>query len=206
MAFLSLGLACTTSLPGAIDVGLFEFSATPLKEECAFDVEGSFQFKGRFRLESNLVDGYFVYRDVNRAAQFDGQNMVSVYVAERIYKCGDCDKNVVETLNVALLSKTQNESLHGQCPRNALSEDTLVEGGQNISPSELRACGAALSEGIPVADGESIFPPGPVSGGFDAVRACGTLVVMTTPLPEEDCLGDCDEEEVVYYIEGIRKE
>ncbi|MCL2178017.1 MAG: hypothetical protein FWC28_08940 [Proteobacteria bacterium] len=220
-AALLLGLACTAPLPGVVDVGLFDFSASAvlIEAECRPDMadESGFRFKGRFRLESNLSDGYFIYGSIHRAAQFDGQNMVSVYVAERSFVsgCEVCNIDVVETLNVVLLSKTQNELLDGQCPRRAWVEGIFAEGGGSepfvgFAPNELEAahaCGVALREGIPVADGESISLPGLIQDGFDAVRACGTLVAHMVATPaEQGCPEDCYKEDVVYYIEGIRKE
>ncbi|MCL2625585.1 MAG: hypothetical protein FWD46_02040 [Cystobacterineae bacterium] len=216
---LFLGLACTTVLPGEVEVGLFDFSASTalIEAECRPDMadESSFGFKGRFRLESNLSDGYFIYQSIHRTAQFDGQNMVSVYIAERsfISDCEACNTDVVETLNVVLLSKTQNELLNGQCPRPSLREGILVE--EDESPAESASnelstanrCGIVLREGIPMVDGENVFPPGPIPGGFDAVRACGTLLahVVVTP-SEQGCPENCYKDDVVYYLEGIRKE
>jgi hypothetical protein len=187
--FLLLGLACTTPLPGEVDAGLFDFRASTAQEEnCKPDMsaEGRLEFEGRFRLESNLVDGYFVYRNTHRAARFDGQKMLSVHEAEHSFVegCENCEMRVVETLEVVLLSESQDEVLENQCPCNALSES------------------------IPVDEAQNIFPPRPVPGGFDAVRACGTLTarVVTTPLTEQGCPQDCHQEDVVYYIEGIRRE
>jgi hypothetical protein len=187
--FLLLGLACTTPLPGEVDAGLFDFRAsTALKEDCKPDMsaEGRLEFEGRFRLESNLVDGYFVYRNTHRSTRFDGQNMLSVYEAEHSFVegCENCEMRVVETLEVVLLSETQDEVLKGQCPCNALGES------------------------IPVDEAQNVFPPRPVPGGFDAVRACGTLTarVVTTPLAEQGCPKDCYKDDVVYYTEGIRRE
>jgi hypothetical protein len=187
---LLLGLACATSLPGEVDAGLFEFSASTAlgAEDCKPDMtlEGSLPFEGRFRLESNLVDGYFIYRNIHRTAQFDGQKMVSAYETEHGFLdgCEACNLRVIETLDVVLLSETQNEVLNNQCP-----------------------CHAS-SEGIPVDEGQNIFPPRPVPSGFDAVRACGTLIarVLATPLPGQNCPENCHEDDTVYYIEGIRKE
>jgi len=190
VVFLLLGLACTSSLPGEVEAGLFDFSASTVldKTHCKPDMAtpDSFPFEGRFRLESNLVDGYFVFRSTRRTARFDGQNMHSVYEAEHSFEkgCENCERRVVETLEVALLSEAQNEALGGRCPCKPF-------------------------EGIPVDEAQNIFPPRPAAGGFDAVRACGTLEVRVTatPLKEKGCEA-CQEEEVAYayFTEGIRRE
>jgi len=189
-ACVLLGLSCTSPLPGDVEAGLFDFSAsTALKENCKPHMADgdSFTFEGRFRLESNLVDGHFVYRSAHRKLQFDGQTMRSVYEAEHslVEGCEACAWRVVETLEVALLSETQNEALGGQCPCNASSEN------------------------IPVDEASNIFPPRPVPGGFDAVRACGSLVARVELPTEQGCLEKCrqeNEKTVHYYVEGIRRE
>jgi len=188
--FLLLGLSCTASLPGEVDAGLFDFFASTAQEEnCKpHRADGdNFTFEGRFRLENNLVDGHFVYRNTHRSAQFNGQNMRSVHEAEHgpVQGCKGCQWRVLETLEVVLLSETQNEAFNGQCPCNALEEE------------------------IPVDEARNIFPPRPVPGGFDAVRACGVLQVRVEPLTEQDCPQKCREEnekKMDYYLEGIRRE
>jgi len=187
VTFFMLGLSCTSPLPGEVEAGLFDFFASTAQEEnCKphMAAPGSFQFEGRFRLERNLADGYFIYRNTHRAIQFNGQNMHSAHEAAHslVKGCESCAWRVVETLEVVLLSETQHEALGGQCPCNALGESIPVE--------------------------EGIFPPRPVPGGFDAVRACGMLSVRVA-LSAEGCPEKCREENeksVDYYIEGIRRE
>ena len=179
-------------MPGVVEAGLFDFSASVAaaapEANCGPDMSDadSFTFEGRFRLENNLSDGYFVYRSTHRAAWFDGQTMVSVHEAEHtpVEGCEACALRVIETLEVALLSETQDEAAGGQCP-----------------------CGAS-GGGIPSADGQNIFSPRPVPGGFDAVRACGTLQVRVeaTPLAQQGCPQACQKEALVYYVEGVRRE
>ena len=179
--FLLPTLACTSSFPGEVEAGLFDFwSSIAQKENCKPDMaaEGSFKFEGRFRLKSNLVDGYFVYRSTHRTAQFDGKNMVSEYRTGLSLPntCENCEQRVVETLKLSLLSESQNEALDNQCP-----------------------CEAPEAP-LPVDEAQNIFPPRLAPGGLDVVRACGNLTV------EQDCPEECRKEVLVYYVEGIRKE
>ena len=143
-------------------MGTYQFRATPVSVACPLpeavkdsDING-INFAATF---SRFSDGGAVLvtlRNVSRAGAFDGQVLTSTYSAPRNFTLPDggrcaCEMRIVETISVALLSKSQSSAVGERCPE------------------------AALDGGIPKADA-GVSLPGTTQFGFDCVRACGDLV------------------------------
>ncbi|MBS1148488.1 MAG: hypothetical protein H6Q89_186 [Myxococcaceae bacterium] len=144
--------------PGDENMGLYQFRADPVSIACGLpDIPGGgFEFSGTF---SRFRDGGAVFLTLNgiaRDAGFDGQIVTSRHSAARTFKlpdggaCAPCEMRVVESLSVALVSKSQSSAVGDRCPANP------------------------LDGGLPAADA-GVTLPGSTETGFDAVRACGEL-------------------------------
>jgi hypothetical protein len=167
-------------------MGMFDFTAvipTPgsQPDACSF-VElptQNFFFSGIFSRNSDGT-AFFTLNDTDRPATFDGQIDTSSETAARIFEACNCPTgtNVMETLTVSLLSRSQVDALPDPttCPSNALSGGT---------PS-----------------GPGITGPGSTSAGFDAVLACGQLF-DAVQLVETDC--SCSACGITYAVQGVRK-
>lgn len=144
-------------------MGLYQFRAEPVSVACGLpDIPGhGFDFAGTF---SRFRDGGAVYLTLNgipRDAGFDGQIVTSSHAASRTFKLPDggpcaptpsCEMRVVETLSVALLSKSQSAAVGDKCPA------------------------APLDGGLPQPQPDAgVTLPGSTETGFDSVRACGDL-------------------------------
>jgi hypothetical protein len=158
MALLAL-VACQSNpgIPGQ-PIGLFSFSATPVFNDCALTAtpsieDGGFTFQGTFSRDPASTQAFFLFGNVQRNAQFDGQILVSPATAPRHFIECVCDPVLVaETLSVALLSSSQDDALGHRCPPNP------------------------LDGGVPSPNPDAgILPPCPTPDGCNAVRACGEL-------------------------------
>jgi hypothetical protein len=173
-----------TALPGDEVMGHFVFSAEPLTSTCAEHAEFStapFEFEGTFTRSADQQQVWFTLGSVPREATFDGQVMRSRFSAARRFAACACvtGTQLDETLEVALVSASQNQALGGRCPEQA------------------------LDGGIPVPNPDAgILPPGSTELGFDAIRACGFLTDTLVP-PEQGCAcGACT---AVYRVNGVRR-
>ena len=144
--------------PGDENMGLYQFRAEPLSISCGLpDIPNNgFDFSGTF---SRFRDGGAVFLTLNglsRDAGFDGQIVTSSHSAPRTFElpdgghCAPCEMRVVETMSIALLSKSQSAAVGDRCPDNP------------------------LDGGVPGEDA-AVTRPGSTVTGFDAVRACGDL-------------------------------
>lgn len=144
--------------PGDEAMGVYNLVADPVSRVCALpDIPAnSFPFSATL---SRFRDGGAVYLTLNgisRDAGFDGQVASSSHSASRTFaladggSCSSCEMRVVETIVVALLSKSQSAALGDKCPANA------------------------LDGGLPGPDAGATLP-GSTATGFDSVRACGDL-------------------------------
>lgn len=152
------GCPVVDTTPGDENMGLYQFRAEPVSLVCGLpDIPaGVFDFSGTI---SRFRDGGAVFLTLNgisRDAGFNGQIVTSSHSAARTFKlpdagdCGACDMRVVETLTVALLSKSQSSAVGDRCP---------------VNP---------LDGGVPDVDA-GVTLPGSTATGFDSVRACGDL-------------------------------
>lgn len=143
--------------PGDENMGLYQFRAEPVSLTCGLPGLGTngFGFEGTF---SRFRDGgaaFLTLNGISRDAGFDGQIVRSSHSASRTFTVPDggdclCDMRVVETLHVALLSKSQSTAVGDRCPENP------------------------LDGGLPDTDA-GVRLPGSTETGFDSVRACGDL-------------------------------
>ncbi len=164
--------------PGGEVMGTFDFQAALEERRCALDdFADAFSFQGTFSRDPDGGQVFFTLGEVTREGAFDGQRVVTTHVAPRRFEsCGCPDlTSLSERLDVALLSRAQNDVLENRCP--------------------------APDGGLPLDEDGGIRRPGSTPSGFDAVRACGTLT--DTLLKAESCTcGDC---EVRYRVMGVRR-
>lgn len=175
--------ACANS-PQIIGVliGNFTFTATPVSNDCPFISvpDGGFTFDAILSHDPSSTKAGMLVANVERDAGFDGQYFVSLQSASRQFSdCGpNCDKTRIdETIRIALLSRTQDEALSHNCPPNP------------------------LDGGVPAPDGGVVLP-GPIPGGFDAVRACGEMVDAVVPDGGACTCAACT---MVFQLEGVPK-
>jgi len=180
-----LGCSGTPQLPGDQMMGAYAFNAELLEAACEIpEVSGpDFSFQASFSRDSATGAAWFSLNRVLRDAAFDGQVLSTTYEAPRSFGevCGGCTTTLQESVWVAILSQSQNEAAGDGCPE------------------------AALDGGIPA--GPGITPPGSVSTGFDAVRACGELldVVSATALEGQECDVRCGRCALRYRLAGARR-
>lgn len=196
VASLGCDLPTETQVPGSEVMGTFAFGSTTgvasdPSSACVLlpaedDVAPALDFQAVLSREEETGEAWYTLRGIPHEASFDGQVVRVVSRAERHFAAcipadqperTECAKVFVEeTLEVALLSRSQNDALGGRCPAEA------------------------PWDGVPVPDGAEIHGPGTTPTGFDAVRACGVLVDRL--LPEADCCTPCS---VAYRVEGVRR-
>lgn len=180
-----LGCPENERTPGDENMGTYQFHAEPTSLACGLpDIPNNgFDFTGTF---SRFRDGGAVFLTLNeiaRDAGFDGQVAYSAHSAPRTFalpdagSCAPCQMRVIETIQVALLSKSQSSAVGDKCPPNP------------------------LDGGVPGADG-GVQLPGSTATGFDSVRACGALSEEITGTGTCDPLCACL---LTYRLTGERK-
>jgi hypothetical protein len=190
-------------LPGDQSMGLYAMSATNgtrgflsdggnLMEdggapECQLvDLSAAdFIFDATLTRETTSERAWVTLNGYSREGTFDGQVLTSQAEASRVFaECSKCATRVVETITVAVLSRSENESVGGTCPDNAL------DGGVVPNPDA------------------GIFGPGQTTQGYDAVRLCGELSTVVVALGLVDG-GECDPKcggcTVHYQLRGDRR-
>lgn len=191
-AVLCLGFCCGCLTqdrpPGDEIMGTYGFHAEWIPAPfCGLpDIStASIDFAGTF---SRFRDGGAVFLTLNgvpRDAGFDGQIATSTHAAARTFllpdsgSCAPCDMKLVETLAVALLSRSQSQALGDRCPSNP------------------------LDGGVPGPDAGVTFP-GTTPTGFDSVRACGELheQIVATGACDPLCSAGC---QLDYVLTGDRR-
>lgn len=192
---LALGCAPEVSYPGTEVMGTYAFSAqAPVAdvEGCALlnpDAGGTdegFDFEAVLSRDEAAGEAWYTLRETSHPASFDGQVFRVTSIAPRRFpscvpvdapertECADVQ--VEETLEVALLSRSQNDALGGNCP----------DGAPEV--------------GIPLPDGGAVTGPDTTPTGFDAVRVCGRMVDRM--IPAEGCCAPCS---VTHRIQGVRR-
>lgn len=192
---LVLGCAPEVSYPGTEVMGTYAFVAQqPVADvpACALldpEAGGSsdgFGFEAVLSRDKEAGEAWYTLRETSHPASFDGQVFRVTSVAVRRFpSCvpvdaperAECaDVQVEETIEVALLSRSQNDALDGRCPE------------------------GAPETGIPVPDGVTLTAPDTTPTGFDAVRVCGRMVDRI--IPAEGCCAPCS---VTHRIQGVRR-
>lgn len=149
------------------EIASFTFTAKSVSTDCSFsaippfDSDGgySFTFDAILSHDPSTTQAYMRLGSVERDAGFDGQVFTSLHSAARLFtECGsNCSgTTIAETIQVAVLSRSQEQAAGGTCPPNPL------DGG--VAPPDGGVAG-----------------PRSLPGGFDAVRACGVLVDAVIP-------------------------
>lgn len=164
-----------------VDAGVDGGLSCQLVEVTAAD----FTFDAVLTRESTSERAWVTLTGYSREGTFDGQILTSEASASRVFAaCSKCSTRVVETMTVAVLSRSQIEAAGGQCPPHALD-------GGVASPNDAGLTG-----------------PRQTPQGYDAVRLCGEL----TTLVVADGLGDggacdpmCGGCTVRYQLRGERR-
>lgn len=192
---LALGCAPEITYPGTEVMGTYAFSAQQpvadvagcaLLDPEAGGIVGGFDFEAVLSRDRDAGEAWYTLRETSHPGTFDGQIFrVTSSAPRRFPSCVPADApdraecaevQVEETLEVALLSRSQNDALDGRCP----------EGAPEV--------------GIPAPDGASLTAPDTTPTGFDAVRVCGRMVDRL--IPAEGCCVPCS---VTHRIQGVRR-
>jgi hypothetical protein len=171
--------------PGNENMGQYQFRAEPVSISCGLPdlPTNGFDFSGTFSRFRDGGGAYLTLNGLSRDAGFDGQIVTSSHSAPRTFAlpdgggCAPCEMRVIETLRVALLSKSQSSAVGDRCPENP------------------------LDGGVPDVDA-GVTMPGSTETGFDAVRACGDLFEEITGTGTCDPLCACL---LQYRLVGDRK-
>jgi hypothetical protein len=173
--------------PGGEVLGTYELTSKGIFAACSlpgFPV--NYVFSGTFSRETDGGKVYFSSGTEQFKASFDGQfasygrtQVVGIGLADG-GNCNLCEMKQVESATLALLSGSQSKAVGDVCPT------------------------TALDGGVPATDEDAgIAPPGIGSdGGFDAVLACGELVVQITG--EGFCDPACYSCKLQYRVSGPR--
>ncbi len=184
-----LATGCPPSIPpGDQPLGVYamnanegELGACELSEVNTND----FGFEATLTRESTSSRAWVTLVGYSREGTFDGQYFSSTGEANRIFAaCSECKTRLVETLTVAMLSRSQSDAVGGQCPPNA------------------------LDGGVPLPNDAGVTGPQETAQGFDAVRLCGelTTVVVADGLPDGGpCEAKCSGCPVRYQLRGERR-
>ncbi len=182
-------LGCPAPIPpGDVAMGQYAMTASgAVRDQCALDeVNGAdFTFNATLTRDSASQVAWVTLNGYSREGTFDGQVVTNSAEANRVFvRCAKCSTRVVETLTVAVLSRSQNEAVSGLCPESAL------DGGVTTK----------LDAGI--------VPPGLTTQGYDAVRLCGGLMTTVVALGIADggaCAQECSGCTVRYQLRGERR-
>lgn len=144
-----------------------------------------FTFDAVLTRDSTSERAWVTLNGYSSEGTFDGQVLTRQTEASRVFAaCSKCSTRVVETMTVAVLSRSQIEAAGGQCPAHA------------------------LDGGVAAPDDAGITGPRQTPQGYDAVRLCGEL----TTLVVADGLGDggacdpmCGGCTVGYQLRGERR-
>lgn len=191
-AALALALllsGCPTVAPPGEPMGQYALTATPVEREaCELEeISGAeFSFQAVLSGDRDGGRGWVTLNGYTREGTWDGQVLTSEASASRVFvACGGCATRLVETLSVALLSRSQSDAVQSQCPPNP------------------------LDGGVPAPNPDAgLFPPAQSMSGFDSVLVCGELVTYVVAEVEEDggaCDPRCSGCRVRYQLRGDRR-
>ncbi len=148
---------------------------------------GDFTFDATLTRQSTSDVAWMTLNGYSREGTFDGQVLSTTAQANRVFAtmaCSKCSTRVVETITVAVLSRSQNEAVSSQCPENA------------------------TTGGVPVDPDAGILAPGQAVQSYDAVRLCGELTTVVVALGLVDggaCAPECGGCTVRYQLRGDRR-
>lgn len=181
------GCPGTSAPPGDEQMGRYSFRAerVPDAGDCRFAEipAGGFDFEASFSRFRDAGLYYVFIGGVAHDATWDGQRITASYEAQRNFSaCGCTDAGVRsvtkmrETLSAVIVSQSQSEAAGG------------------------------CTETPPVDPDAGVLRPGTTEGGgFDAVRACGTLSEEITSDPPSSCDSQCNGCTLQYAITGDRR-
>lgn len=174
-------LACSTNsgIPGSDIIGTFAMTAEPIERQCELsDVPAtSFDFLATVSRDPGTGQAWLTLRGYPRAAEWNGQAVVSEASARRIFNdCGGCETQLEESIRLSLLSESQATAVGSQCP---------------VNP---------LDGGVPL-ESEGILPPGHQPGA-EALLACGE---MSTVIRSANLCPKCEGCSVHYRLKGVRQ-
>jgi hypothetical protein len=148
-------------------------------------VRDDFTFNAVLTRESASARAWVTLSGYSREGTFDGQVLNSVAEANRVFEqCAKCSTRLVETISVAVLSRSQFAATGDQCPENP------------------------LDGGVPVNPDAGVVLPGETTQGFDGVRLCGELTTRVVALGLVDggaCDPICDGCTMHYQLRGDRR-
>ena len=146
---------------------------------------GDFTFNATLTRQSTSDRAWMTLNGYSRPGTFDGQVLATTASANRVFAaCSECSTRVEETIAVAVLSRSQNEALSGQCPENA------------------------TTGGVPVDPDAGIVTPAQTGQSYDAVRLCGELTTVVVAVGRIDggaCDVGCGGCTVRYQLRGDRR-
>lgn len=192
------GCPGTSPPPGDEQMGRYTFRAERDAGDPADDAgcpfveipAGGFDFEASFSRFKDAGLYYVTIGGVAHEASWDGQRLTASYSAQRNFSqcsCGGADAGsrtvvtMTETVDVVIVSQSQSEAAGGCVDTPPVDPDAGV-----------------------------VRPDTTPGGGFDAVRACGTLSEHVTVMPPvtrqtADCLDKCNSCSLGYFITGDRR-
>lgn len=152
----------SAKVPGDVNLGVYALTAVPATSDeggsdglpCLLDGDTGFGFEVTLSRSSDGTGAWMTMSGgISRDASWDGRVFSSTASAKRVFTgCSTCTGQVIETIELALLSGSQASSVGFVCPP------------------------GALDGGVPGVDPDAgITGPGPTGNDFDAVLACGVL-------------------------------
>src|SRR5688572_21558399 len=117
VALLAWSCSGSGDFPGKEVMGTFFFTARPLSGNCSFKEmpDGGFGFVATFSHNPGEGDAFYTFNNTSVDAGLNGQVVAAQQTALRRFEeceCGD-RVQVVESIQVALLSKSQMDALGG---------------------------------------------------------------------------------------------
>lgn len=144
-----------------------------------------FSFNAILTRESTSSKAWVTLSGYSREGTFDGQVLDSTAEANRVFaQCGKCSTRLVETISVAVLSRSQFMATGGQCPEHPL------DGGVPFNPDS------------------GVLLPSVTTQGFDGVLLCGDLTTRVVAVGLVDggaCDPICDGCTMHYQLRGDRR-
>lgn len=181
--------SCARQPPPGEPMGSWAVQLVPIDRQCgvAEVTADAFSFDMVLTRDPDSDAAWVTLNNYPRAATFDGQYFSSEGEAARVFsQCSKCSVRMVETMNFAVLSRSQFNALMSVCP---------------LEP---------LDGGVPAPNEDAgITTPSRTEQGFDGVRLCGELVMTLRSVNADDetteCASDCQGCTVRYQLQGGRR-